>query len=163
MITALILQVSIAGPLPDDVWADMSYEPSLAYRSETVAFLRDETDSMADPHILRMTLWRQGKPPVIIWADSRACSGAAEAVRHLRSIPMPTPSLPSDPADVILDGVGYRVRFRGHYGSEVGFPLELASNAGTPLAEWVNRTRTMLKPCWTTTRPGEGRKTAVRK
>ncbi|WP_428969369.1 hypothetical protein ACQR50_00320 [Sphingomonas sp. Xoc002] len=155
MIAALILQASITGPLPDDVWADMTYGPSLAYSSETIAFLRDETSSMADPRILRMTLRQHGKPTVTIWADSRTCPGAAEAVRHLRSIPMPTPSLPSDATDLILDGVGYRVRFRAHYGSEIGFPLELNSNVGTPLAEWVNRTRAMLKPCWTTARPAK--------
>ena len=134
MIAALILQASIAGPLPDDVWADMTYEPSLAYSSETVAFLRDETSSMADPRILRMTLRRHGKPPIITWADSRTCPGAAEAVRHLRSISMPTPSLPSDPADLILDGVGYRVRFRAHYGSEIRVPVEVGSHDGMTLA-----------------------------
>ncbi len=102
--------------------------------------------------ILRMTLRRHGKPTVITWADSRTCP-ARPKPSAICDPSHATPSLPSDPADLILDGVGYRVRFRAHYGSEIGFPLELNSNAGTPLAEWVNRTRVMLKPCWTMTRP----------
>ena len=156
MLIALLLQAGIAQPLPRDVWAALSSSASLAHRSETVEFLRDGSNAMQNAFTLRLTSQRLGEAPKIMWADSRTCPGAAEAVNGLRSVPMPTPVFPGDPEDIILDGVGYSVRFQAHYGSEMGLPIELRSNTGTPLARWVSDTFRKLKPCWSRKRPALG-------
>lgn len=153
MLVALLLQAGIAQPLPGDVWAALSSSVSLAHSSETVEFIGDGSSATKDVFTLRLTSRRLGEAPKIMWADSRTCPGAAEAVDGLRSIPMPTPVFPGDPEDIIMDGVGYHVRFRAHYGSEIGTPVELRSNTGTPLARWVSNTFRKLKPCWSGTRP----------
>jgi hypothetical protein len=153
MIFALLLQVADTPSLANDVWAELSYSASLAYRSETIEILRGEPGRSKDDVTLRLISRRLHEAPHIMWASSRACPGAAEAVRGLRAIPMPTPLLPDDAGDIILDGVGYRVRIFARYGSESGFPIELRSNAGTPLSTWVNQTFGLLKPCWSKVRP----------
>ena len=155
MLVALFLQASTAQPLPRDVWVSLSSSVSLAHSSETVEFLRAESSVMKDAFALRSTSRRLGKAPKVMWADSRTCPGAAEAINDLRSVPMPTPVFPGDPEDIILDGVSYHVRFYGHYGSEIGLPVELRSNTGTPLARWVSDILRKLKPCWSETRPVE--------
>ncbi|WP_131818614.1 hypothetical protein [Sphingomonas turrisvirgatae] len=108
---------------------------------------------MKDTITLRFTARRQGEVLKVMWTDSRTCPAVAEAVDALRSVPMPTPVVPGDPENIILHGVGYSVRFNGRYGSEMGVPLELRSNAGTPLAAWVSDIFRRLKPCWSETRP----------
>lgn len=153
MIFALLLQAADTTSLPNDVWADLSYSASLRFRSETIEILRAERVQSGDNVTLRLISRRQGEAPLIMWTNSQVCPNAAEAVRSLRAIPMPTPLLPDDPGEIILDGVSYRVRMQARYGSEVGFPMELQSNAGTPLATWVSQTFKMLKPCWSTVRP----------
>lgn len=154
MLVALLLQASAAQPLPRDVWASLSSSVSLAHLSETVEFLRAESREMKDNVTLRFTSRRLGEAPKVMWADSRTCPGAAEAINGLRSVPMPMPVLPGDPEDIVLDGVGYSVRFYGHYGSEIGRPVELQSNAGTLLSRWVSDIFRKLKPCWCETRAG---------
>ena len=153
MIFALLLQAGIAQPLPSDVWAALSSSASLAHSSETVEFLYSGTGATTDAVTLRLTSRRLGETPKIMWANSRTCPGAAEAVKGLRLVPMPTPIFPGDREEIILDGVGYRVRFQAHYGSEMGLPVELSSNRGTSLARWVSDTLRKLKPCWSATRP----------
>lgn len=154
MIAALILQANSAQPLPRDVWATLSASASLAHSSETVEFLRNGTDVTVDNITLRLISRRHDEAPKIMWANSRTCPGAAEAVRRLRSVPMPTPVLPGDPEEIVLDGVGYQVRLQAHYGSEIGLPIELRSNTRTPLARWMSETFAKLKPCWSKTHPG---------
>lgn len=154
MILALLLQATNPQPLPRDVWAALSASASLAHSSETVEFLRSGTSAAKDDVTLRLISRHLGEDPKIMWTNSRACGGAAEAVRRLRSVPMPAPVYAGDPEEIILDGVGYQVRFQAHYGSESGFPIELSSNVGTPLARWVRETFAILKPCWSETRPG---------
>ena len=102
MIVALILQASIAQPLPPDVWAALSSSASLAQNSETVEFLRDETSATTDDVTLRLISRRSGEAPKIMWANGRRCRGAAEAVRGLRSVPMPIPVFPGDPEELVL-------------------------------------------------------------
>lgn len=153
MIAALILQAAIADPLPHDVWAAVSSTVSLAHSSQTVEFLRDGASVETDEVTLRLTSRHIGEPLKIMWANSRTCPGAAEAMRGLRSVPMPSPVFPGDPENLVLDGVGYQVRFHAHYGSEMGIPVELRSNTGTPLARWVSDIFRKLKPCWSEIRP----------
>ncbi|MDY0960016.1 hypothetical protein SOM26_15075 [Sphingomonas sp. CFBP8993] len=152
LIIALFLQAADSLSLPGDVWADLSYSASLAGVSETIEILRTEGRGDASGVALRLVSRRHGEAPRIQWANSQTCPVAADAVRNLRSIPMPDPVLPDDRGEIILDGVGYRVRFQARYGLELGFPMELRSNTGTPLAAWVSRTFKMLKPCWSTVR-----------
>lgn len=154
MIAALVILASTGQPLPQDIWAELSYSVSLAHTSETIAVLRSGTNAMMDDVTLRLTSRRHGEPPKIMWANGRTCPSASEAVKGLQSVPMPTPVFPGDPEDIILDGVGYRVRFRAHYGSEVAVPIEFRSNTGTSLAHWVSKTFLKLKSCWSKTRPG---------
>lgn len=154
MIAALILQASTTHPLPSDIWADLSYSPSLTHSSETIEILRSETNVKTDDVTLRLTSRRYGEAPRIMWANGRTCPIAVEAVKGLQSVPMPTAVFPGDPEEIVMDGVGYRVRFQAHHGSEVGTPIELRSNTGTPLARWVSDTFGKLKPCWSETRPG---------
>ena len=153
MIVALLLQATSPQPLPRDVWAAISSSASLARKSQTVEFLRGGASADADDVILRLISSGPGEAPKTMWTHSRACGGAAEAVRRLRSVPMPSPVYPGDPEEIVLDGVGYRVRFQAHYGSEMGLPVELSSNVGTPLARWVSETFAILKPCWSELRP----------
>lgn len=153
MLVALILQASLAQPLPRNVWAVFSSSASLAHTSETVEFIHNGTSETTEAVTLRLISRRLGQNAKIMWANSQTCPGAAEAVKGLRLVPMPTPVFPGDPEDLVLDGVGYHVRFRAHYGSEIGLPLELRSNTGTPLAHWVSDTFRKLKPCWSESPP----------
>ncbi len=66
---------------------------------------------------------------------------------------MPSIVRPGDPESLVMDGVGYMVRFNGRYGAELGTPMELRSNMGTPLSQWVSGTLSLLKPCWSYSRP----------
>lgn len=154
MILALLLQAGVAQPLPRDVWATVSISPALEPHSETIEFLRDDAGVMTDAFTLRLVVRRRDDAPAISWASSRTCLSIATAVERLRLVPMPTPSLPGDPEEIVMDGVGYQVRFRAQYGSQIGVPMTLASNVGTPLARWVSDMFAILKPCWSATRPG---------
>lgn len=154
MIFAAILHLSAAQPLPDNVWATLSYGEALTGKSETVEFLRGASEAAGSDIVLRhMSRSRNEEDPIVTWTSTRTCPAAAEAVERLKSVPMPTPVFPGDREEIILDGTGYRVRFNARYGSEIGVAMELQSNAGTPLSQWVSQTMRILKPCWSNVRP----------
>jgi hypothetical protein len=89
----------------------------------------------------------------VTWATSRTCTGVREAVARWDALPMPSVVRPGDSESLVLDGVGYTIRFYGRYGAELGTPMELRSNSGTPLSQWVSGTLSLLKPCWTDNHP----------
>lgn len=149
MIFALILQSVTLQPLPRDVWASVSSTGSLDRTSTSVAFIRDEIDTADAHYTLRMTTRHREDPPTIMWATSRTCKGVREAVARLQTVPFPQIELPGDPLELVVDGVSYSVRFYGKYASQIGGPVELHSNVGTPLANWVIGTFAVLQPCWT--------------
>ncbi len=153
MIAALLLQAAASQALPRDVWASLSVSAALAHTSETIEFLRGGAEGPGGEVILRRTTRRLEDTPQVTWATSRTCPGVREAVARWDAMPMPAVVRPGDAESLVLDGVGYTARFNGRYGAELGTPMELSSNMGTPLSQWVSGTLSLLKPCWSDKRP----------
>lgn len=153
MIVALLLQAAAGQHLPHDVWASLSISAPLAHTSETVEFLRGGTGAPVGDVILRRTSRRLDDAPRVTWATSRTCAGVREAIARWDALPMPSVVRPEDPESLVMDGEGYKIRFYGRYGAEFGTPMELSSNRGTPLSQWLSGTLSLLQPCWTDSRP----------
>lgn len=84
------------------------------------------------------------------WADT-GCAGSREALEHLARLQMPQPLVPgllsNDSAEATMDGWSYSLEgsaaapYRQNY-------MKLTSDAGSPLARWVDETLAILEPCW---------------
>lgn len=70
----------------------------------------------------------------------------------MRKLPVPSPAPPGvgeyDASEIILDGVGYFLRTPATFPDQRG-ELSMRSNAGTPLAHWVDQSLQLLEGCWT--------------
>lgn len=152
MIAALFLQYAAAEPLPRDVWASISAHAALDRTSRVIEFVRDANDQSESHYTLRLTTRYRDDPPTIMWATSRTCGAVRDAVARLKTLPFPQVELPGDTVYIALDGVGYSVRFTATYGSLTEGPMQLNSNLATPLAEWVEGTFAVLRPCWSPVR-----------
>ena len=105
--------------------------------SKTLAFRRDSTP--------------RGGATQTHGTDTAACPGSAELLMEAETLPMPRPDVPvigAGPTTLILDGADYRLE--GHAIHRDGQPgrFSIASNAGSPLALWVDRMFKLLEPCW---------------
>ena len=89
---------------------------------------------------------------MVAWADSATCPAVRETVRAMSGLPVPRITSPYDGRGValILDGVGYS--FEGPASGSNG-RIAFSSNAGTPLAAWVDARLAALQPCWSAAKP----------
>jgi hypothetical protein len=93
------------------------------------------------------------------WADGDTCPGLESALEKLSGVVALkfTGEGPGDVLEVTTDGVGYDLWARGPlYPSpkaDYRFDLQMKSNVGTPLAEWIEATEKALAACWTDTPP----------
>lgn len=99
---------------------------------------------------------RYGAPARVVWADTRSCPGSVDQLRALQRLRMPQPDVPRIDEgvaanEIILDGATYSLRMDGAWQGRNNFngtTLAIASNVGTPLAQWVDAMLATLKPCW---------------
>ncbi len=152
MLLPILLQSSSPSFLPDDAWARISADVALARSSTTIDFIRDDADAAEGEYTLRLTVHDPAGLTTNRWATSRTCRGVQEAVEALGSVPFPSVQMPRDATEIVMDGVAYSVRFSARYGSQLGGPLELRSNIGTPLAAFVDRMIATVQPCWSSYR-----------
>lgn len=153
MIVAPAFQLASIELLRRDVWASVSVDASLLHTTTTVEFLRERADDSDGQFTLRLISTRVDAQPKVMWATSRTCPSVRDGVTRLKIIPMPKVVVPGEPEEIVLDGTEYRVQLRARYGLEAGQPIDLRSNVGTLLADWVAGTFAVLKPCWSTIRP----------
>lgn len=84
------------------------------------------------------------------WTDTR-CPGSRAALERLARLQMPQPLVPgllsNNSAEATMDGWSYSLEgpadapYRQNY-------MKLTSDAGSPLAHWVDETLAILEPCW---------------
>lgn len=102
--------------------------------------------------IRRTTKTKDGT--VIDWADTHSCPNAEAAIAKAAKITPPSIRVPFQPIDgvesflVVGDGVHYEIKARAHYAGTLGSDIQFSSNFDTPLAEWVDETLEILRPCW---------------
>lgn len=89
----------------------------------------------------------------IEWATSFACRGLEDVIVDLETLPMPTIDVPTAGAEYtpapVADGVTYSLWSRSPtWSGASSYSIEVSSNVGTPLADWSQRLRSTLAPCW---------------
>ena len=104
-------------------------------------------------------------PEVEQWAVTSECPGADAVLLDLEGLQPPRIDVPTIGRDDHqfpgLDGVGYKLSVSyPTWPDSFAYQMEFSTNIGSPLAEWTDRLRAVLTPCWTTIRPpaqGDGR------
>lgn len=89
------------------------------------------------------------------WADSKSCPALNGIVADLQKLTLPRPDVPTvghSQAFPTTDGVIIELRVDAAYGSQMA-DLRIASNLGTPLAEWSVESPKKLSSCWTKDAP----------
>jgi hypothetical protein len=68
------------------------------------------------------------------------------------NLPAPAPYGIGKGSYIVLDGIEYRLKAPASYAGAPG-TVEITSNIGTPLANWVEASLVALEPCWKDTMP----------
>lgn len=162
MLLAFVLQAASVAPNLRDAFAERAFAhfsraPALAHSSETVdvALVRAPYSTAPPAYTMRLTRRRFQQPDAIFWADSRTCPALRPVLDALRAVVAPHPQVPGiDPyGDIILDGVGYRLKTMARFPNGQDGDLSYSSNVGTPLAAWIDRSLAALARCWSATAP----------
>lgn len=97
---------------------------------------------------------------LISWTDTQSCAGSRESVVVAATQVAPpevaVPGIPvTEDGSVILtlDGVQYSLESRSHYDGNISSSLSFTSNAGTPLANYVEDSIAALETCWSDDMP----------
>ena len=102
-----------------------------------------------------------GKRKTTYWTDTLRCPAARSLLKKLVNVSPPRPWAPgiANPfikgeEKITLDGSFYELKVPTHYdGTMFGETSSFTSNAGTPLANWIDESLKTLEPCWDAKRP----------
>lgn len=168
MLIALILQAAAVAalPSPPDVfaqraWAHFSRAPALKGTSETVdvAIIAMPPRSNVAVYAMRITRRRFQQADTTGWADSRSCPAMLPALKAMRALAVPHPTVPGmeqRPGSIMVDGIGYRLWTQARFDGGGEGRLDFDSNVGTPLAAWVDKSLDAVSRCWSAVEPRVG-------
>jgi hypothetical protein len=147
MLSAAILQLSTMHSLPPDAWAQLLSSETRVRSTTTVDFIiPDRAARERGEHTVRIIRKQEGAVEVRR-ATSTTCPAVSDAVSSFRTVPMPQPQFPDQGTKDVRDGRTYIVRFDARYGDDDAGVVELSSNMGTPLADWVDKLLAKLGSC----------------
>jgi len=98
----------------------------------------------------------EGDKTSVWWTDTERCPAARSALRKIRNLQMPrvnVPFLDDNEIRATADGVIYELWGNANYRSGSAYEFKLASNTGTPLADWVDESLETLSHCWSKEEP----------
>lgn len=146
MVLAAMLAVAATGEF--NAWARFSRAPLLGRPSDQVEVAtRGAEPGSHDLHLVMRLTRRTLRVVQVSWADSTTCPAVRTTVRAMSSLVVPRVTSPYDGRNtrLIIDGTAYG--FEGPASGPNG-RIAFSSNAGTPLAAWVDARLAALAPCW---------------
>jgi hypothetical protein len=139
-------------------WGEFSVRPALGGSSARVEIGIKRVDPQGAPEyqFRGEIVERRGAPARMVSADTHSCPGSLDQLRALQKLSMPQPDVPGidegvEINEIVMDGARYVLKMDGAWPDRTNFngtTLAIASNVGTPLAQWVNSMLVTLKPCW---------------
>lgn len=126
--------------------------------------MRTETLGLYTGPLRQMTIRRitpaGNRTNTISWVSAASCPGAASILHELEDLPVPMIDVPhygrsiDNSEDVVLDGARFKLwAQRPVWTRSTAYGVEVESNLGTPLAQWAERLKQVLEPCWTDREP----------
>lgn len=107
---------------------------------------------------LRRTV-QTGEKLIIDWTDTKRCPAATAAIRQAATISPPqiwvpgVEVLPDGRVIVTGDGTAYEITVGAHYDGNVSSDIHFTSSDGSPLADWIEESLSILEPCWSKVPP----------
>jgi hypothetical protein len=122
---------------------------------------RESAPAGAPPRYrFRREILARGRPPASSvgadYASTQLCPASYPVLLRVEDVKMPAPDLfgvGREASSITLDGTLYRLETWALHPTGDAGALTIESNAGTPLAVWVDGLLATLEPCWRETPP----------
>ena len=134
----------------DNGWAEFSAYQARSRLEIVISIGTGDTSSAPPTYWVRRSVTRTNTDTDTSETDTRQCPAVLENLRELERLKLPRPEVPllnSNVVTVTADGITYAMRTPAAYAGARDGELVVRSNAGTPLAEWIERTEAVVEAC----------------
>lgn len=134
----------------DDSWAKFSAHHALSHVDVDVEIGWGERTQGEPVYTIRRSIRKLRQKAQTTQTDTKSCPRMLAALRALRDLPMPRPSMPPLPGDEVIitaDGTAYSLTISATYPGASAGDLTVGSNVDTPLAAWVDDALATLDSC----------------
>lgn len=147
MLALLLVATSVAPAMADCRMIAISRSAALTRAQDEVCI---ERGRVAGQFAFRRSATERDGSVSVSSTNTNACPAVWPLLTEVEQLELPRPDLPGVGKEVefiTLDGARYTLTTPSLYGGAMS-RLVVQSNVNTPLARWIDRTLTTLKPCW---------------